>query len=98
MSYYGFGLKEKYRYCLRSNLKSSNVVSISIGSKKVSCQDHCQVVSEWFQDFTEENMMRLRHQRETEQTDGVDEEDRGDHEVVAEPPHQPSADHLHQQS
>ena len=46
-----------------------------MGSKKVGSQDHCQVAAEWFQDFTEKNMLRLRDQRVTKQTDGVDDED-----------------------
>ena len=81
-----------------TNLQSSNVVSGIIGSQKVGSQDHCQVVAEWFQNFTEEKMTRLRDERETKQTDGVDYEDRGYQQVVAKPLHQQSADHLQQQS
>ena len=43
-------------------------------------------------------MPRLRDEREAEQTDGVDDEDGGDQQVVAEPRHQHPAHHLDQQS
>ena len=78
----------------RCDLESCRVVPGSVDGEVVGAQGEGEAVSEGLHHLTEIDVLGLDDKRVACQTDGVDEEDDGDEEVVTNPPDQLSADHL----